>query len=75
MDVSAHHLIYGELHEIDSFNWFKKIEIVSQKIDYKFDEYEGGYNEFLEEFKKYFSNPRRFVYTPMIACRGVSSST
>ena len=71
VDVSAHHLIYGKLNDIDSFNWLKKIEVISKKINFLFDEYEGGYEEFLAEFKNFFTHPRRFTYTPMIAGRGV----
>ncbi len=71
VNVSAHHLIYGDLKDTDSYNWLKKIEVVSNRINYRFDEYEGGYEEFLAEFKKFFAHPRRFTYTPVITCRGV----
>lgn len=70
VNVMAHHLIFGELKDNDSFNWIKKIEILSKKIKYQFDEYEKGYEEFLDEFKQFFSNPRRFTYTPIILCKG-----
>lgn len=70
VDVGAHHLIYGELKNIDAFNWLKKIEITSRKINYQFDGYEGGYEEFLGEFKRFFLDPGRFTYTPIILCRG-----
>ncbi len=53
-DVSSHHLIIGKLNEIDAFNWQKKIKIASGKIGYKFEEYEGGYEEFNNEFKAFF---------------------
>ena len=68
--VSAHHLIYGELKNTDAFNWIKKIEVASRKVGFKFEEYEGGYEEFIEEFKRYFADPRRFAYSPIISCRG-----
>jgi SAM-dependent methyltransferase len=70
VSIEAHHLIFGKLKEIDAFNWIKKIEVLSKKLDYPFEEYEGGYKEFLEEFKSFFNNPRRFTYTPVILCRG-----
>jgi len=70
IDVAAHHLIFGELKESDAFNWMKKIEVVSQRINYLFEEYKGGYREFVDEFKRFFSNPERFTYTPIISCRG-----
>lgn len=69
-DVSAHHLIFGGLKDTDAFNWFKKVEVVSRKINYQFEEYEGRYEEFLEEFNKFFTDPRRFTYTPVISCKG-----
>jgi hypothetical protein len=38
---------------------------------FDFEEYEGGYEEFIKELTEYYSNPRRFYYSPMICCRGV----
>ncbi len=73
--LSPHHLIFGELNEIDSFNWTKKVEVAAKKSGYKFEEYKGGYEEFFEEFKQFFSDPRRFTYTPVICCRGCKPST
>jgi len=70
VDVTAHHLIFGELKDTDAFNWVKKIEVISEKIKYPFKEYEGGYEEFLEEFNRFFTDPGRFTYTPVILCRG-----
>jgi len=71
VEVSGHHLIWGELKETDAYNWLKKIEIASKRINYQFDEYKGGYPEFLEEFEAFFTDPRRFTYSPVICCRGV----
>lgn len=70
VSAAAHHLIYGTLKETDAFNWLKKIEIAPKRIHFAFEEYEGGYEEFREEFDRFFSSPRRFTYTPVIACRG-----
>jgi ubiquinone/menaquinone biosynthesis C-methylase UbiE len=74
VSLAPHHLIYGELNQVDAFNWIKKIEIAGKNSGYKFEEYEGGYEEFFEEFKNFFSDPRRFTYTPIISCRGVKRS-
>ena len=68
--LTAHHLIYGKLTDTDEFNWTQKIEVAAKKAGYGFDEYPGGYEEFYEEFKRFFSDPRRFTYTPLIECRG-----
>ena len=68
--LEAHHLIFGELNEVDAFNWTKKVEVGGKLSGYPFDGYEGGYEEFFEEFKIIFSHPRRFTYTPIILCRG-----
>jgi len=70
VDVSAHHLIYGSLQETDAFNWMKKVEVAPKKIGYAFTEYEGGYEQFLAEFRSFFNDPRRFTYSPIISCRG-----
>ena len=68
--IEAHHQIFGELKEVDDFNWTKKVEVAAKRSGYGFDEYEGGYDEFLEEFRTFFADPRRFTYTPIISCRG-----
>ncbi|HHT9130512.1 MAG TPA: class I SAM-dependent methyltransferase, partial [Candidatus Brocadiaceae bacterium] len=70
VDVGAHHLIFGELKDTDAFNWMKKFEVISRKINFHFEEYDGGYEEFLGEFNRFFADPRRFTYTPVICCRG-----
>lgn len=70
IDVTAHHLIFGQLKDVDAFNWIKKFEVISKKVNFNYEEYEGGYEEFLEEFNRFFVNPRRFTYTPVICCRG-----
>ena len=70
VDIAAHHLIFGELKDVDAFNWLKKIEVASKKINYRFEEYDGGYEEFLDEFRKFFTDPRRLTYSPIISCRG-----
>ena len=69
--LDPHHLIFGELKEVEAFNWIKKVEIAGKKAGYHFEGYENGYDEFFEEFKQFFSNPRRFTYTPVICCRGI----
>ncbi len=73
--VGAHHLIFGELRQSDSFNWLKKVETAPRKIGYAFPEYGGSYAEFVKEFKSFFNNPRRFTYSPIISCRGMKPST
>lgn len=69
INLEAHHLIFGKLKDTDAFNWMKKIEVVSKKIQFQFEEYEG-HEEFIEDFKKFFIDPGRFTYTPIISCRG-----
>lgn len=72
--LTSHHLIYGELSETDDFNFTTKIEVAGKNSGYPFEEYDGGYEEFFEEFKNFFKDPRRFTYTPVISCRGVKPS-
>ncbi len=70
VDLGSHHLIYGNLKDRDSFNWKKKVEVVTKKLGYGFKEFPGGYEEFIVEFNRFFEDPGRFTYTPIIACRG-----
>jgi SAM-dependent methyltransferase len=71
VDLSPHNLIFGELKENDKFNWVKKAEIAGRNSGYPFEEYDGDFDAFLEEFKIFYRDPRIFTYTPLIACRGV----
>jgi SAM-dependent methyltransferase len=73
VEVTPHNLIFGELNEIDNFNFTKKVEIAAQNSGYQFEGYEDGYEGFLKEFVDYFSDLRRFTYTPLISCRGLKS--
>jgi SAM-dependent methyltransferase len=71
VEVSIHHLVYGPLEEKEAFNWVKKIEVGPSKLGYDFPAYQGSISEFREDCFNYIRNPRRFMYTPLIACRGV----
>ena len=68
--VTPHNLIFGELQHRDEFNWTKKFEFAAKGSGYQFEEYNGESDEFYREFQTYFSDRRRFTYTPMISCRG-----
>lgn len=70
IDLSAHHLIFGELKGNDKYNWTKKIEIAGKNSGHPFEEFDDGFEGFQKEFNRFFSDPRRFTYTPIIACRG-----
>lgn len=70
VNMSSYHMIFGELKETDEFNWTKKVEVAAKKSGCQFEEYKGGYEEFRDEFKKSFADPRRFTYTPVISCKG-----
>lgn len=66
-----HHLIYGEIRPEDNFNWIKKMEVASQKAKDLFEKYPGGYAAFFADFEKFFHDPRRFTYTPLIMVKGI----
>jgi ubiquinone/menaquinone biosynthesis C-methylase UbiE len=68
--VEAHHLIYGVLDDVDSYNWLKKIQVGIKRIDFDFHRYNSGYEEFADEFMTFFSDPKRFTYTPLISVSG-----
>jgi SAM-dependent methyltransferase len=69
VQMSAHHLIYGELSEIDRFNWLSKAE-GARNAPGLFADYPGGYQEFHRELVAFLESPRRFIYTPLILCKG-----
>jgi len=71
LHLVAHHLIYGKASNADLFNWIKKVEVVSRKADELFEEYPGGHDAFFADFMDFFSDPRRFTYTPLILSKGM----
>ncbi len=70
VDVSCHHLIYGDIDAGEAFNWQKKLEIAAKNSGYGFKEFHNGYEGFKEASQNFFNNPRRFTYTPIICCCG-----
>ncbi|MFO7985726.1 MAG: class I SAM-dependent methyltransferase [Desulfatiglandaceae bacterium] len=73
-DIRAHHLIYGKVNDVDMFNWIKKLEMVTDKAPEVFEDYPGGHLTFFDDFNRFFKDPRRFTYTPMILCKGMKKS-
>ena len=69
--VENHRVAFGQIQEIEVFNMMKKIEVVPKRMNFVFAEYPGGYDEFYQEAAAFFSDPRRFAYTPLVLCRGV----
>jgi SAM-dependent methyltransferase len=74
VNMIPHHLIYGEVRNTDVFNWTKKVEVASVKMKHLFESYPGGYSAFFEDFHRFFHDPRRFTYTPLILCKGTNPS-
>ncbi|MBI9103893.1 MAG: methyltransferase domain-containing protein [Spirochaetales bacterium] len=68
--VGAHHLIFGELKEGEEFNWLQKVAVAGRDSGYDYPDYPGGFEEFYLDCRKFFQDPRRFTYTPLIICRG-----
>lgn len=63
-------MIYGEIRDVDSYNWTKKVEVIALRLADLFETYPGGYQGFFMDFRKFFHDPRRFTYTPLIMCKG-----
>ncbi len=70
VEVEAHHLFHGELSTVDAENWLSKIDVAVKHSGCLYEEYDGSFEAALEEFKTYFFDPRRFIYTPLIITRG-----
>lgn len=70
VDVSSHHVTYGELSDADVFNWLTKVETIASKGYVDFSGF-GGVGGFCKEFGKFLDDPRRFIYSPLVMCRGV----
>ncbi|MBN1848112.1 MAG: class I SAM-dependent methyltransferase [Deltaproteobacteria bacterium] len=70
VEVIAHHLIYGDIKDEDLYNWLKKVEVISMRVEDLFQNYPGGSHGFFRDFNAFFSHPRRFTYTPLTLSRG-----
>lgn len=70
VQVSPHNLIYSTFKENEKFNWKQKARIAGRLSGYGFEEYPGGYEEFMAELDQLFEDPRVFTYTPLVICRG-----
>ncbi len=68
--MAPHHLIFGDLGEADLFNWTQKVEVAGRSCGYAFESYRRGFDGFHDEFKSALEDKRRFIYTPVICCRG-----
>ncbi len=71
IDLMPHHLIYGKIGNNDLFNWMKKVEVASMKTRGLFENYPVDHDAFFADFTKFFLDPRRFTYTPLILCKGM----
>ena len=47
-----------------------KVKAAARNSGYGFEEYGGDYKKFFEEVESFLADPRRFIYTPLISCRG-----
>jgi len=71
VQVGAYNLLFGAAEESVLQNWRQKLTMAIAKCGgTPLARYPGGEREFFDEFERYFSHPRRFSYTPIIACRG-----
>ena len=70
VQVGAHNLLFGPASEAAMHNWRQKLQMAVAKSGCVLSRYPGGTAEFLAEFETHFNHPRRFSYTPLIACRG-----
>jgi ubiquinone/menaquinone biosynthesis C-methylase UbiE len=70
VNVTPHNLIFGELKDVDIFNFTKKAEMVGKHSGIQFADYEDGFEGFFKEAIDFFSDFRRFTYTPLISCCG-----
>jgi hypothetical protein len=57
ISVTAHHVIYGKIRDVDSYNWTKKIEVIAPRLADLFEKYPGGYQGFFMDFRKFIHDP------------------
>ncbi len=69
--ILPHHLIYGESNTRDFENWKQKIEMIEQLAEENVIKLDFDIREFKNEFLKFFKDPERFSYTPLILVEAV----
>lgn len=71
VQVDTDHLIFGKIGEVDDFNLRSKIQIGLQLLGDRIKtSYPEGPESFLDEFNAAIADERRFIYAPLICCRG-----
>jgi SAM-dependent methyltransferase len=70
VQVGAHNLLFGTAEDAVMQNWRQKLTMAIEKSRCPLTLYPGGEAEFFGDFETHFSHPRRFSYTPIVACRG-----
>jgi ubiquinone/menaquinone biosynthesis C-methylase UbiE len=77
--VEPHHLVYSHLEDKDAYNWIRKVELTALQCGCTFEAYAGDefthypsrYDAFLDEYRAHLHHPGRFIFTPIMICRGV----
>ena len=60
---------------MDDFNLRSKIQMGLKLLSGEIEaDYPGGYDAFLEEFNVSIADRRRFIYAPLLCCRGRKQS-
>lgn len=66
-----HHLIYGEAQSRDIQNWTMKIEQIEDLLQQGILNLSYDIREFKADFLKFFKDPKRFSYSPLILVEAV----
>ena len=70
VQVTANHTVFGEIGDIDSYNWTSKLEVMVPLVGDLLESYPGGSQGFVDDCRRFFHDPRRFSYNPLIMCKG-----
>ena len=63
-DMRPHHLIYGELSDLDRWHWWQKIELAGKRSGWTFDDYAGGLRGVCRGVQSVLYQPEAFyLYT------------
>lgn len=70
VQVSAHHLVYGNISPEQDFNWRKKTEVVLRQVAPHLGISAEEAEDLTVGFMSFLREPGTFLYTPLICCRG-----
>jgi len=70
VELMGNNMVFGQIKDCIHFDWLEKIGVAAKKAKEIVDSYPGGSENLLHDLKIFLADPRRFIYSPLILCKG-----